>query len=100
MKVRETGYEDYGLTNDEVKFLFQTAKNPEFSNIVMTSCYAANRSISFALAFSIVYSVSFEKIKCVCVIPYEKDDFYAYRRKAIAIFSSILNPDERIKNKK
>lgn len=89
MKTRYKGYKDYGFTEGEEKLLLAWVRRVGFnhSRALLTSCKTANPSISDDLYYSIVRNVSYDDLLRVYVYqPYAKNDFYAYRRKALAIF--------------
>ena len=76
MKTRYKGYKDYGFTDGEEKRLMQWVRSVGFkhNHALWTSCRTANPAITDDLLRASVDQT------------YAKNDFYAYRRKAMGIF--------------
>lgn len=87
MKLREMGYEDYGMTREEADMIIKKCShmNLDKSSEILNIAYETNPMIGPDLYYSIVQDVSYERLDAVKSIPYSKGDFYGYRRKAIAI---------------
>lgn len=86
-KERKTGYEDYGISAEELKNIFDTIrKNADAQALFLECCREVAPSITGDLWYSIVEHVSYEDIKMVKNVLYYENDFYGYRRKAIAMF--------------
>lgn len=86
MRTREKGYRDYGFKSGEEKHLIQYCRSSEFdrSQELLMSSISANVALANDIYYSIVNDVSFEDLNKVKYIPASKNDFYAYRRKALA----------------
>ncbi len=86
MKTRDKSYDSYGLGEDDIERAYSECRRPENFYLLFSAAQTANPDISVALAFSLAYNVSYDKLESWCYIPYSKGDFYAYRRKTLAIF--------------
>lgn len=96
MRTREKSYYDYGITNDEVKYIKEFCRNADKGqqNLIRYALSDIQPYIAPYIFYSLINNISYDKICaknyiCIC-----KDDFYAYRRKAIASIKESL-----IKNK-
>lgn len=89
MKTRYKGYKDYGFTDGEEKRLMQWVRSVGFkhNHALWTSCRTANPAITDDLYYSLVRNVSYDDLERASIDQtYAKNDFYAYRRKAMGIF--------------
>lgn len=92
MRTREKGYKHYNFEEWEVRPFLAWCKSINFShrNSLMISCRKANPEIADDLYFSIVRGVSYDRLEKMTSQYYAKNDFYAYRRLALAIFRDAL----------
>lgn len=93
MRTRERGFEYYGFTEEEAKRLLaycQDHQKFEEHELLLKSAKAARKEIASLLYFSIANNCSWEKLDKICYIPFLTTDFYAYRRKTLALFRDAL----------
>lgn len=80
--VRRTSYKDYGLTEQEARFLLAYCKSDKADRKIIMECAAySNSNIAYYLFKSVVENRSYDRLGYV---PITKGDFYAYRRKLLA----------------
>lgn len=91
MRTREKGYADYDFLPGEEREIKERCRKTDFKTYTMVhlATHKANPAIAEALAFSLIYGLSFEKIDNIHAIPYAKREFYGYRRKALAYFRDL-----------
>lgn len=92
MRTRLMTIQDHGLTKEEVENIKEYCKSRSFADhhLLMQSAQEANVQICAEIYASLVLGVSFEKIDSLRYIPISKTDFYAYRKKTIAIFKGHM----------
>lgn len=90
MRTREKSYNDYNLSDDEVKKAFSFCRGPDFTSIDMFSLLSCAQDVypdlTYDICYSIRYGVSYERMDAARYMDITKDSFYGYRRKAIAKF--------------
>lgn len=86
MRKREMSYEDYGMTNDEVKYIKEFCKNADTSNQGLIKCALAELSPYIApyVFYSLVDNLSYEDICAKNYLYIGKGDFYGHRRQGMA----------------
>lgn len=92
IRVRETGYDDYGLEPGEDKKIKKYCASAGFDDhlLLFNSALDANKQLASELYYSISKGLSYEDIDRVCYIPISKGDFYGYQRKTLYIFRDML----------
>lgn len=90
MRTREKGYSDYGISDAEVKELIQKSRTAAGRSLMQKAAFQANPELAEDLIYSIVNDLSYDRICIIRDIPAKKDDFYAYRRKAMSIFRDMI----------
>lgn len=94
MRVREKGYNDYGLTNEEVKRVYRWCEGLHstddraklYSLALETKSYIADD-----LVYSLVKGLSYDDLAKISHIGCTKNDFYAYRRQLVSKIISVYN---------
>ena len=88
VKTRYKGYSDYHLEPGEEKELKALCRKKDFKTIttLLLAAYKAYPELAYALAFSLHYSASYEKICNIYDITIPKVDFYGHRRKTLFYF--------------
>ena len=84
---------DYGLTKEDETLLYNlcTARQEDIQRIVHEACEAANPQLAPWIEFSLKNGKSYDRTSIEYKwIPATIDDFYGYRRKAIAILHGML----------
>lgn len=87
MRTRNKGYKDHGFENtEEVKRLIRYCRSEAFDmgNELLNSAISANAHLAYDILYTIVFDVSYDDLCKIKDIPINKNDFYAYRRKALA----------------
>lgn len=81
-------YADYGFAPDDVKKWEALCRNPDLKvrYALRDAAYQANPSIAEDLIFSLANGLSYERMEVVKPISINLVDFYAYRRKTLALF--------------
>lgn len=90
MGVREKGYHDYGLNEHDVELLKKLCKDKSLYALVKSAAQNANFDISNEITCSLVSGLSYRTLECRKYIPISEVDFYAYRRKALWLFSKEI----------
>lgn len=92
MRIRETGYSDYGFKLGEERQLQEFCKQPDFAEdfLLLECAKKANADIGSDLYFSLIRGLSWEQMDKRTWQRYSKVDFYAYRRKALGLFRAAL----------
>lgn len=92
MRTRLMSIEDHGLTKEEYESIKEYCMSGKFQDhgLLIQSAMEANSSICAELYTSLVLGASFERIDSLRYIPLSKPDFYAYRRKTVAIFKDYM----------
>lgn len=94
-RIRDKGYEDYGLTKGIDRQILEFARNSTLSEkiLILDICHSVNSDIAGLLFDSVTKRLSYEKLDRRYNVPYMKNDFYAYRRKVIAeIYERMMQP--------
>lgn len=92
MLTREATYEDYGFSEDEDKRLGEFCKNLEMRDkILLLQCAAeVYPNIVDELYCCIVIGMSYDKMNKKKFVALDRKDFYAYRKKTLAVFRAAL----------
>lgn len=91
MRTRNKRYEDYGLSQTEAKAIMRHCRGKNFKEyrLLSEACVLSNPDICGYLAFSLLNGVSYDRM---LYVPIGRDDFYGYRRKAIAfLWKKLVN---------
>ena len=86
-------YEDHGVfPGDEKELLIRCRKadREERHNLLHACIDAAPEGLEFFVYQSLAGGKSYDNISRTDYIPAKKDDFYAYRRKAMGTFYNLL----------
>ncbi len=85
MRKRDMSYEDYGITNNEKKFVFEFClkSNDEEKEFIKVALSRLNPYISPFVFKSMVENMSYEDIDKVIYLYCTKKDFYAERRYGV-----------------
>lgn len=87
MRTRNKKYRDYGFDDaEEAKRLVQYCRSDAFDmhNELLNSAISANADLAYDIIYTIVYDISYDDLCKIRTLPINKNDFYAYRRKALA----------------
>jgi site-specific DNA-adenine methylase len=97
MLTREATYEDYGFSEDEDKRLGEFCKNLEMRDkILLLQCAAeVYPNIVDELYCCIVIGMSYDKMNKKKFVALDRKDFYAYRKKTLAVFREALKACNR-----
>ena len=89
MITRRKGYSYYGFVDGESKLLIKWCRSPDFKygKILKECAEKANEAISKSLCDSILRGLSYDRLGYQS---YSKQDFYAYRRKTLALFRAKM----------
>nr|DAZ47321.1 MAG TPA: hypothetical protein [Caudoviricetes sp.] len=93
VKTRNMSYEDHGVfPGDEKELLIRCRKadREERHNLLHACIDAAPEGLEFFVYQSLASGKSYDNISRTDYIPAKKDDFYAYRRKAMGTFYNLL----------
>ena len=92
MRTREKGFSDYQFAPGEEKEIKAAcrSRDPTIFCLLAQSCFQANPDIADSLMYSLLKGLSYDKLICISNIPLNRNDFYAYRRAALAIFRSKM----------
>lgn len=92
-RIRDKGYTDYGIEKGTDRRILEFARNSDLSEkiLILDICHSVNSDIAGLLFDSITKRLSYEKLDRKYTVPYMKNDFYAYRRKAMAeIYAQMM----------
>lgn len=91
MRTREYGYDDYGFAKGEEKLYKERCRHrdEETYKMLHAAAWQANPDIAEEICFSLLRGLSYDRICVAYEIPYSAVDFYAYRRKALAIYKEM-----------
>lgn len=97
MKIRNAGYSNYGISNEEAISLKEFCKAPQFCEheLLIDCAKKANEQIASELYYSLVRGIGYDDLSKIRYIPLPKTDFYGYRRKCLALFRSYLIVTEK-----
>lgn len=91
MKIREMGYDDYGITPEEVQRITNLCRSADSFCVLAKAAAMANKSIAALIIASLANNLSYDQLSTWVNIPYSSVDFYAYRRKTIVIMRDLLD---------
>ena len=97
LSVSSSEYEDYGFSEDEDKRLGEFCKNLEMRDkILLLQCAAeVYPNIVDELYCCIVIGMSYDKMNKKKFVALDRKDFYAYRKKTLAVFRAALQACNR-----
>ena len=86
MRTREKSYSDYGITDDEVKYIKEFCRNAnkEEQHIIRAALSELSPYIAPYVFYSLVDNLSYEDICAKNYLYIGKGDFYGYRRQGMA----------------
>ena len=85
MRTRNKSYSDYGITEEEKKYIFDFCRSADDKQkaIIKEALSELNPYISRYIYRSLVYNQSYDDICKEEYIFMRKEDFYGYRRKGM-----------------
>ena len=97
MLTREATYEDYGFSEDEDKKFNEFCRKLEMRDkILLLQCAAeVYPNIVDELYCCIVIGMSYDKMNKKKFVALDRKDFYAYRKKTLAVFRAALQACNR-----
>ena len=86
MRTRQKTYSDYGISEEEVKYIkkFCQNANDEEKRIIKTALSELNPYIAPYIFYSLVDNLSYEDICAKNYLYIGKGDFYGHRRQGMA----------------
>ena len=86
MRTREKSYSDYGISDNEVKYIKEFCRNAndDEKHIIRTALTELSPYIARNVFDSLVYNLSYEDICAKNYIFIGKGDFYGHRRQGMA----------------
>lgn len=99
MRTRRTYYRHYGMTSECVKWLRAYCRTTPHPDIILEVAKMTNDCITEALYKSLRFGKSLTELQdIVDYIPYDKEDFYGYQRKAMfLLMERLLKENDEIK---
>lgn len=94
MLTRQLNLLHYGISTDEKNKLMKLAKLEENAPLVRLSAEESNQGLSDVLFQSLTTGKGYYQLDKQSYIFAKKDDFYAYRRRALYIFKLLLKGRE------
>lgn len=93
MSTRSKKYSDYGLTDSKAQELIKYCRSGRFCehDILLECAQQSNQSIAQYLVETITHKISYEKLVTRYSVPIDKNSFYGYRRKCVALLHKKLN---------
>ena len=97
MNLRKAGYNAYGFSEGEEKHLLKQCQTGGIDPHTVLECaIEANPGYADELFFSLIKGVSYEKLDFLSHLPASKNDFYAYRRKTLALIRKRIGVQNKI----
>lgn len=90
MILRKLKLKDYGITAEQNKWAVEQARLKENEKLVRLAAKQSHPGIADDIAKALIEGVSYDKLNKKDGVNIKRDDFYAYRRKAIYIFWTLL----------
>lgn len=90
MRTREKQFRHYGICQERVQELLILAKTKEKRELLQKAAESSCAWLSEYLIHSLSSGIGYEKMYKQTYIPATKVDFYAYRRKTLAVFHILL----------
>lgn len=92
IRTRNKGYKDYGVTDEEKEVVIAYCRSDNESKEQVISCAMSELDpyIAQFLILNITQGISYEKIEEKYDIAIAREDFYAYRRKAVAAIKRYM----------
>ena len=100
MLTRELNLFHYGISTEEKNKLMELAKLKENAPLLRVSVEESNQGLSDVLFQSLTTGKGYYRLDKENYIYAKKDDFYAYRRRALYIFKLLLKGREAEKTAK
>lgn len=96
MRLRLMGYNDYEFAPNEEKELMAYIKSASFTahKELLEFATLTYRELAPTIYYSLVSGASYEKLETINYMPITKNDFYAYRRKTLAMIRDYLDAIE------
>ena len=90
MRIRKMKFCDYGIDEEEKNVLMELAKREENAVFIRKAVMESNPGLSEMLFISLTTGIGYDAMGHSRYIPIKRDDFYAYRRRALYIFKLLL----------
>lgn len=90
MRTREKQFRHYGICPERVQELLTLARAEENRELLQKAAESSCAWLSEYLIRSLSSGIGYEKMYMQTYIPATKADFYAYRRKTLAAFHTLL----------
>ena len=92
MRTRQKTYSDYGISEEEVKYIkkFCQNANDEEKRIIKTALSESNPYIAPYVFYSLVDNLSYEDICAKNYLYIGKGDFYGHRRQGMAAIKRCM----------
>ncbi len=90
MRTRDKSLSDYGIDCSRAAELVELARLEENKGLICNAADLSNPGLSTFIIESLTQKRGYDRIYIKSHIPAKRDDFYAYRRKALALFSLLL----------
>ena len=87
MSVRNKSYNDYGLTETQAAELIKYCRSGSFNqhDLLRECALSSNIELVDFLTETITKKLSYEKLCSRYYVPIDKNSFYGYRRKCVAL---------------
>ena len=90
MRTRDKSLSDYGIVCSRTAELMELARLEENKGLICKEAELSNPGLSTFIIESLTQKRGYDRIYIKSYIPAKRDDFYAYRRKTLALFSLLL----------
>lgn len=90
MRTRDKSLSDYGIDCSRAAELVELARLEENKGLICKAADLSNAGLSTFIIESLTQKKGYDRIYIKSHIPAKRDDFYAYRRKTLALFSLLL----------
>lgn len=85
MKMRRTGYVDYGMTEKEAEEWLEKCQcaDRDMEQLIFQAAQESNKDIAAELYYSLRTGAGYDSLFALRYIPIGKNDFYGYKRKTL-----------------
>lgn len=90
MRIRDESLSDCGTNCSWTVELVEPARLEESKDLIYKAADLSNPGLSIFIIEPLIRKRGYDRIYIKLYIPAKRDDFYAYRRKTLALFSPLL----------
>lgn len=90
--VRNVYMSDYGIGGKELEYLLRYCKSStgEQQTLILAAAQKSNQALAVVIFFNLITGTGYNQISAWYDIPINRNDFYGYRRRTLAILNGLL----------